>query len=108
MTLRLFRLGSVLIRLMSSKPSIPGILVSMRARPTGLPRRFCRRRVATAAAPSETTRGRIRQLVSISLRIFRLVALSSTTRTGSPLSSAGRAGAGDLAAVLWMASRAVK
>ena len=74
----------------ASKPSISGIMASSStsakrlARVAGLLQRGQRR-----AAPSSTTVGFMPQLVSISSRMRRLVALSSTTRTGRPCRSGG-------------------
>ena len=81
--------GSWRIRSASVKPSISGIMASSSTSANGDPAARARSSAASASRPPSTTVGFMPQLVSISSRIRRLVALSSTTRTGRPCTPGG-------------------
>ena len=65
----------------SSNPSIPGILMSVMMSSNGSPAATARRMKANASTPLATEAGFIPQRRRISVRMRRLVALSSTTST---------------------------
>ena len=69
-------------RCATAKPSIPGMLASRRTSANGRPARFAADTASTASRPFSTVVGCIRQRLTCSVRIRRLVPLSSTTSTG--------------------------
>ena len=80
--------GSARTRRTSAGPSMPGISTSTRARSYATCPSCAPPRAASASAPAATPSARRPHAVSISTRILRLVALSSTTSTRRPRSAA--------------------
>ena len=78
--------GSPRIWRASSRPSMPGIIPSISAIGNGWPRRPRLAGLPGRPRPPSTAIGRVPQFVRTSSRMRRLVALSSTIRTGRPSS----------------------
>ena len=90
----------------TSKPSISGSLASTRASANGCPASWASRRAASPAAPPSAATALTDHVFSMSTRMLRTVALSSTTSTRSPASV--ERFAGRRATSCCKASRAVK
>ena len=101
------RSGSLWIIRASSRPSMRGSTRSSRATVKGSPDACASRRAASASAGVATATGRRCQAASCSVRMNRLVSLSSTTSTRSSRSGWGRVAAGRGATEV-CSSRAVK
>ncbi len=79
--------GSLLICSATAKPSWSGMKASSRIRANGCPAAAARFIAVTADTPLPTAVGRICHWATVISSIARLVALSSTIRTGRPASA---------------------
>ncbi len=102
------RSGSARIRSVRANPSIPGIMMSIRATAKGCARRAATRSTSRATGPASTVVGRAPQWIRISSRIRRLVALSSTTSTGRPPKRGWTCSPRHVSTSGWGSKRAVK
>src|SRR5690348_15853593 len=86
--------GSRCTRSASEKPSIPGMRRSSSSTRKGVPAQWAVRRVSRAAWLFSTASGRMPQARAYSVRICRLVLLSSTMRIGTCCRSTGAGSSG--------------